>query len=77
VAKKKEAPQRGVKRVTVRMPHDLHAALLRRRKEAGHSLNDLLVEATAKLLGLPVPEIPKGIPGRKPGHGRMGRKGSG
>jgi hypothetical protein len=67
--KKKEVPQSGVRRVTIRMPRNLHAALLRRREESGHSLNDLLVEATAKLVGMPVPEIQKGIPGRKPGRG--------
>jgi hypothetical protein len=58
------------------MPPDLHAALLRRREESGESVNDLLVEATARLLGLPVPEIQKGIPGRKPRRGAKGRRSS-
>jgi hypothetical protein len=51
------------------MPADLHLALLHRREQTGHSLNHLLIEAAAKLLGIPVPEIPKGIPGRKPRKG--------
>lgn len=55
--------------MTIRMPADLHSALLQRREESGHSLNDLLIEAAAKLLGLPVPEIPKGLPGPKPRKG--------
>jgi hypothetical protein len=73
VARKREPPQSGVRRVTIRMPPDLHAALLRRREESGESLNDMLVEATARLLGLPIPAIQKGIPGRKPGRGAKGR----
>jgi hypothetical protein len=56
-----------LKRVTIRMPHDLHVALLRRREETGRSLNDLLIEAAAHLVGVPVPPMPKGIPGRRPG----------
>jgi hypothetical protein len=59
------------------MPHDLHAALLRQREETGQSLNDLLVEATAKLVGMPVPNIQKGIPGRKPRRGVKRGKASG
>jgi hypothetical protein len=77
MARKKETPQIGMRRVTIRMPHELHAALLRRREETGQSLNDLVVEATAKLVGKPVPQIQKGIPGRKPGRGGKGRMGSG
>ncbi|HKB38588.1 MAG TPA: hypothetical protein VKD72_19245 [Gemmataceae bacterium] len=69
MSKKKEAPKSGIRRVTIRMPSDLHKALLRRRDETDESLNDMLVAATARLLGLPVPEIQKGIPGRKPGRG--------
>jgi hypothetical protein len=74
VARKKESAPSGLRRVTIRMPHDLHAALLQRREESGESLNDLLVRATAKLLGIPVPEIQKGIPGRKPGREGKERK---
>jgi predicted HicB family RNase H-like nuclease len=54
------------KRVTIRVPSVLHDALWRRREETGQSLNDLLIEAAAKLVGMPVPEVPKGIPGPKP-----------
>jgi hypothetical protein len=56
------------------MPTDIHEALLSRREEAGQSLNDLLIEAAAKLLGVAVPEIPKGIPGRKPRKGAREQK---
>ena len=73
MARRKESEPKGViTRVTIRMPAHLHSALRQRRVETGHSLNDLLIEAAAKLLGIPVPEIPKGIPGRKPRKG--GRK---
>jgi hypothetical protein len=68
-SKKQQEPEAALKRVTIRMPADLHSALLQRREETGHSLNDLLIEAAAKLLGLPVPELPKAIPGRKPQKG--------
>jgi hypothetical protein len=64
--RKKQETEGGITRVTIRMPADLHSALLQRREESGHSLNDLLIEAAAKLLGLPVPEIQKGVPGPKP-----------
>jgi hypothetical protein len=69
VAKRKVAQEsmEELKRVTIRMPHDLHGALLRRREETGQSLNDLLIEAAARLVGVPVPPMPKGIPGRRPG----------
>lgn len=66
VKKKDKNPESGITRVTIRMPSDLHSVLLQRREETGNSLNDLLIEATAKFLGIPVPEMPKGIPGRKP-----------
>jgi hypothetical protein len=76
VARRKEQePQGRITRVTIRMPADLHEALLRRREESGQSLNDLLIGAAAKLLGMPVPEIPKGIPGRKPRKGGRKQKG--
>jgi hypothetical protein len=69
VARRKgQEPERGITRVTIRMPSDLHSALLQRREETGHSLNDLLIEASAKLLGLPVLTLPKGVPGPKPGR---------
>lgn len=64
---KKEVPENRIRRVTIRMPGHLHEALLNRRDETGESVNDMLVVATACLLGLPVPTIRKGIPGRKPG----------
>jgi hypothetical protein len=75
VAKQKgeQAPQSALKRVTIRVPQDIHDALMRRREETGQSLNDLLVEAAAKFVGMPVPKIPKGIPGRKPGNKGRGR----
>jgi hypothetical protein len=67
VARRKERePEGRIRRVTVRMPADIHAALLRRREETGQSLNDLLIEASARFVGLPVPAIPKGVPGPKP-----------
>jgi hypothetical protein len=76
VARRKEQePQGRISRVTIRMPADLHSALLLRREETGHSLNDLLIEAAARLLGLPVPEIPKGLPGPKPRKGGKVQKG--
>jgi hypothetical protein len=73
-ARKKEEPlqQGDLRRVTIRMPADLHAALLRRREETGQPLNDLLVEAAARLVGMPVPQIQKGIPGPKPGQKKGG-----
>jgi hypothetical protein len=74
VAKKKAEPRGSIRRVTIRLPSDLHEELLHRRDETGESLNDMLVEATARLLGLPVPEIQKGIPGRKPRRGSAGGK---
>lgn len=76
MAGKKDAQQSAIRRVTIRMPHDIHAALLRRREETGQSLNDLLVEAAATLVGMPVPKIQKGIPGRKPGRKGKRQKGS-
>jgi hypothetical protein len=54
------------------MPTSLHEALLHRRKERRKSLNDLLIEAVAKLLRIPVPQIQKGIPGRKPAGKKKG-----
>ena len=63
----KEAVERARSQVADRMPHDLHGALLRRQEETGQSLNDLLIEAAARLVGVPVPPMPKGIPGRRPG----------
>lgn len=77
MAKEKEPRAEGeVTRVTIRMPAELHAALLKRREGTGHSLNDLLVEAAARLLGVPVPEMPKGIPGRRPGKRPKGKRSS-
>ena len=57
----------------MRIPGDMHAALLRKREETGKSLNDLLIEGVALLLGMSV-KIQKGIPGRKPGQGNKGEK---
>lgn len=71
--RKEREPEGRITRVTIRMPADLHAALLQQREQSGQSLNDLLIEAAAKLLGIPVPAIPKGIPGRKPGKQRERR----
>lgn len=53
-------------RVTVRVPKALHDALAQRRHETGKSQNDLLIEAIARFLEVPVPSIAKGIPGPKP-----------
>lgn len=71
MAKRKaaEAPEAEFKRVTIRIPPALHDALWKRREETGQSLNDLLIEAAAKLVGMPVPQIEKGIPGPKPKRG--------
>jgi len=66
VKRNEQEPKGRITRVTIRMPVDLHAALLQRREASGQSLNDLLIEAAAKLVGVPVPEIPKRIPGPKP-----------
>ena len=68
MARKKSAQEseEGVKRVTIRIPLALHDALWDRREQTGQSLNDLLIEAAAKLVGMPVPQIEKGIPGPKP-----------
>jgi hypothetical protein len=74
VPRKEEPPQSGMRRVTIRMPHGLHDALLRRRDETRQSLNDMLIEAAAMFLGLPVPQVRKGIPGRKPRRGETGGK---
>ena len=63
-------PTGGMTRVTIRMPSSLHEALLQRREQTAQSLNDLLIEAAAQLLGLPVPHFPKRIPGRKPTRGK-------
>jgi hypothetical protein len=60
-----------LKRVTIRMPYDLHAALIRRREETGRSLNDLMVEATARLVGVSVPQLAKGVPGPRPKRTRV------
>jgi hypothetical protein len=69
--RKRQEAEGGITRVTIRMPTALHATLLARREETGQSLNDLLIEAAAHLLGVPVPAMTKGIPGPKPGkHGR-------
>ena len=53
------------------------AALMQRREETGQSLNDLLVEAAAQFVGMGVPAIKKGIPGRKPARGGDAGKGPG
>ena len=68
MAKRKVAQEsmEELKRVTIRMTNDLHGRS-RRREETGQSLNDLLIEAAARLVGVPVPPLPKGIPGRRPG----------
>jgi hypothetical protein len=55
-----------VKRVTIRIPADLYNALWRHRERTHQSLNDLLIEAIANLVGTPVPQVRKGIPGPKP-----------
>lgn len=64
----------GIRRVSIRMPTPIHEALLQRREETGQSLNDLVIEAAAKLLGVPVPAVPKGIPGPKPKKQEMREK---
>jgi hypothetical protein len=74
--KRRDAPGGATRRVTIRVPQDLHAALLRKREETGQSLNDLLIEAAAGLVGMPVPQIQKGIPGPKPGRGKRGKAAS-
>jgi len=68
VARKKDAQESAMRRITIRMPHEIHAALLERREVTGQSLNDMLVAAAARLVGISTPRIQKGIPGRKPGR---------
>lgn len=58
--------QQEVVRVTIRVPAALHRALWDKRQQTGQSLNDILIEAAATLLGIPVPTLQKGIPGPKP-----------
>ena len=57
--------QQEVKQIAVRLPKVLHDALWQRRLETGQSLNDLLIEAAAKFVGIPVPPLVKGVPGPK------------
>jgi hypothetical protein len=67
MGKKKGAPAKtGPVQASIRIPRELHDALCKRREQTGKSLNDLLIEAAANFVGIPVPALPKGIPGRKP-----------
>lgn len=68
-AHKSDGADDDLTRVTARIPRSLHDALARRRDETGKSQNDLLVEAIARFLDVPVPMIAKGIPGPKPRRG--------
>ena len=45
------APVEEMRRVTIRLPMALHEALLTHREQSGKSLNDILIEAIAKLVG--------------------------
>lgn len=65
-AAKSEGVESELMRVTIRIPKCLHDRLTRRRDETGKSQNDLVLEAIAKFLDVPVPTIAKGIPGPKP-----------
>ena len=58
-------PDSEVARIVVRLPKVLHEALWQRRLETGQSLNDLLIEAAAKFVEIPVPRLVKGVPGPK------------
>ena len=60
-----------LRRVTIRIPANLYDALWRYREQSGQSLNDLLIEAIANLVGTPVPQVKKGVPGPKPNRKKM------
>lgn len=64
------AEQVRLVRVTLRLPASLHDQLSNKRGVSGPSVNDLIVEAVAKYLGVPVPEVSKRLPGRKPRSGQ-------
>jgi hypothetical protein len=61
-----QEPADETRRVTIRLPAALHEALLTHRNRVGKSLNDILIDAIAKLVGVRAPQLKKGIPGPKP-----------
>jgi Ribbon-helix-helix protein, copG family len=61
-----DEPGGQIKRITIRIPADMHDALSKHRDMTRKSLNDILIEAIAQLLGRPAPQLAKGIPGPKP-----------